>query len=137
MERHCDNALKVAKFLEQHPKIKWVNYPGLKNDKYNALAKRYLPRGAGSVLSFGIDGGVEAGKRFIENLTFLSHLANVGDAKTLVIHPASTTHRQMNSEQQLKSGILPELIRISVGLETVDDIIWDIENSISIAVSSI
>ena len=137
MERHCDNALKVAKFLEQHPKIKWVNYPGLKNDKYNALAKRYLPRGAGSVLSFGIDGGVEAGKRFIENLTFLSHLANVGDAKTLVIHPASTTHRQMNSEQQLKSGILPELIRISVGLETIDDIIWDIENSISIAVSSI
>ena len=137
MERHCDNALKVAKFLEQHPKIKWVNYPGLKNDKHHALAKRYLPRGAGSVLSFGIDGGVEAGKRFIENLTFLSHLANVGDAKTLVIHPASTTHRQMNSEQQLKSGILPELIRISVGLETVDDIIWDIENSISIAVSSI
>ena len=133
MERHCENALQVARFLEQHPKIKWVKYPGLPNDKYYGLSKHYLPKGAGGVLSFGIDGGIETGKKFIESLTFLSHLANVGDAKTLVIHPASTTHRQMNAEQQTESGILPELVRISVGLETIDDIIWDIEKSISIA----
>ncbi len=131
MERHCENALKLAKFLEQHPRVQWVNYPGLTSDKYHEQAKRYLPLGAGSVLSFGITGGVKTGKRFIENLTFLSHLANVGDAKTLVIHPASTTHRQMSHKQQIESGVLPELVRISVGLETLDDIIWDIEQSIA------
>ena len=131
MERHCENAMRIAQFLQQHSKVQWVSYPGLPSDKYHQLAKRYLPNGAGSILSFGIRGGVEAGKRFIENLTFLSHLANVGDAKTLVIHPASTTHRQMNHEQQIESGVLPELVRISVGLETLDDIIWDIDQSIA------
>ena len=130
MERHCENASQIAHFLEQHPRVKWVSYPGLTSNKYHQLAKQYLPMGAGGILSFGIEGGVEAGKRFIENLTFLSHLANVGDSKTLVIHPASTTHRQMNYEQQIASGVLPELVRISVGLETLDDIIWDIDQSI-------
>ena len=131
MERHCENAMRIAQFLQQHSKVQWVSYPGLPSDKYHQLAKRYLPNGAGSILSFGIRGGVEAGKRFIENLTFLSHLANVGDAKTLVVHPASTTHRQMNHEQQIEAGVLPELVRISVGLETLDDIIWDIDQSIA------
>lgn len=131
MERHCENALKIAQFLEQHSRVQWVSYPGLPSNKYHQLAQRYLPMGAGSILSFGIKGGVEAGKRFIENLTFLSHLANVGDTKTLVIHPASTTHRQMSHDQQIESGVLPELVRISVGLETLDDIIWDIDQSIA------
>jgi O-acetylhomoserine (thiol)-lyase len=131
MERHCANALAVARFLEAHPKVAWVNYPALASSKYHALAQKYLPRGGGAVLSFGIAGGAAAGRKFIENVEFLSHLANIGDAKTLVIHPASTTHRQMSEEQQIAAGVPPDLIRISVGLETLDDILWDIDRALS------
>ena len=130
MERHCRNALAVAEYLKQHPSVEWVRYPGLPESPYHSLAKKYLPRGAGSIFTFGIKGGKEAGVRFIEGLELLSHLANVGDAKTLVIQPASTTHRQMGEEEQLRAGVNPEMIRISVGLETVDDIIWDIEQAL-------
>jgi len=130
MERHCQNALAVAEFLKNHPSIAWVKYSGLPDSPYHSLAKKYLPKGPGSIFTFGIKGGKEAGARFIESLEFLSHLANVGDAKTLIIHPASTTHRQLDEEDQLRAGVTPEMVRISVGLETVDDIIWDIEQAL-------
>ena len=130
MERHCQNALAVAEFLKNHPSIAWVKYSGLPDSPYHSLAKKYLPKGPGSIFTFGIKGGKEAGARFIESLEFLSHLANVGDAKTLIIHPASTTHRQLDEEDQIKAGVTPEMVRISVGLETVDDIIWDIEQAL-------
>ncbi len=130
MDRHCSNALSVAKHLQQHPKVAWVNYPGLTDHPDHALAKKYLPRGAGAVLTFGVKGGAAAGQTFIENVQFLSHLANIGDAKSLVIHPASTTHRQLSEEQQIAAGVPPDLIRLSVGLETLDDIIWDIEQAL-------
>jgi len=126
MERHCSNALAIAKFLKEHPAVTWVNYPGLPDSPYLGLVKKYLPKGAGSIFTFGIKGGIEAGVKFIESLQLLSHLANVGDAKTLVIHPASTTHRQLNEEEQKSAGVTPDMIRISVGLETLDDILWDI-----------
>ena len=128
MERHCANALAVANFLSEHPKVAWVNYPGLENNRYHHLASKYLPKGAGAVLTFGIRGGAEAGRKFIDNVEFLSHLANIGDAKTLVIHPASTTHRQLSEEQQISAGVPPDLIRLSVGLETINDILWDIDS---------
>jgi O-acetylhomoserine (thiol)-lyase len=131
MERHCSNALAVAHFLLDHPKVAWVNYPGLKNNRYYDLANKYLPKGAGAVLSFGIKGGAAAGQKFIDSVEFLSHLANVGDAKTLVIHPASTTHRQLSEEQQVAAGVPPDLIRLSVGLETLDDILWDIDQALA------
>ena len=130
MDRHCENALAVAKFLQEHPKIEWVKFAGLPGSPYHPLVEKYLPKGAGSIFTFGIRGGVEAGVRFIENVQFLSHLANVGDAKTLVIHPASTTHRQLSEEEQLKAGVSPDMIRISVGLETLDDILWDIDQAL-------
>ena len=130
MERHCSNALAVARFLKDHPAVTWVNYPGLTDNPYHELAKRYLPKGVGSIFTFGIKGGKEAGVRFIESVQLLSHLANVGDAKTLVIHPASTTHRQLTEEEQLTAGVTPDMIRISVGLESIDDIIWDIEQAL-------
>jgi O-acetylhomoserine (thiol)-lyase len=131
MDRHCSNALAVAQFLEQHPKVAWVNYPTLPNHPDHALAKKYMPKGAGAVLSFGVKGGTAAGQKFIEHVSFLSHLANIGDAKTLVIHPASTTHRQLSEEQQIAAGVPPDLIRLSVGLETLDDILWDIDQALS------
>ncbi len=131
MDRHCDNALAVAEYLDSHPRVAWVRYPGLKNDKYYDLARKYTPRGASAILSFGIKGGVAAGARFIESVQFLSHLANVGDAKTLVIHPASTTHRQMSEEQQIAAGVMPDMIRLSVGLETLSDILWDIDQALA------
>lgn len=130
MERHCDNALAIAKHLKEHPSITWVYYPGLSDSPYYELAKKYLPKGASSIFTFGIKGGIEAGVKFIENLELLSHLANVGDAKTLIIHPASTTHRQLTEEEQLTAGVTPEMIRISVGLETLDDILWDINQAL-------
>ena len=126
MERHCANAMGVARFLESHPKVAWVSYPGLPDSPYHALARRYMPKGAGSLLAFGIQGGYEAGVKFIEKLTFVSHLANIGDAKSLVIHPASTTHRQLSEEEQKKAGVPPDMVRLSIGLETLDDILWDI-----------
>ncbi len=133
MERHCENAVAVAKYLLDHPQVSWVNYAGLEGNQYNPLAQKYLPKGSGSILSFGIKGGKAAGTKFIESVQFLSHLANVGDAKTLVIHPASTTHRQLSEEQQLAAGVTPDMIRISVGLETLDDILWDLDQALRLA----
>lgn len=130
MERHCYNAMAVAKFLREHPCVTWVNYSGLEDSPYHELAKKYVPKGAGSIFTFGIKGGQGAGVAFIESLQLLSHLANVGDAKTLIIHPASTTHRQLNEEEQLLAGVTPDMIRISVGLETLDDILWDIDQAL-------
>ncbi|MEO7742029.1 MAG: O-acetylhomoserine aminocarboxypropyltransferase/cysteine synthase family protein [Usitatibacter sp.] len=126
MDRHCANAMAVAKFLESHPRVSWVNFPGLPSSPYHSLAKRYMPKGAGSLLSFGIKGGFAAGVKFIEALQFVSHLANIGDAKSLVIHPASTTHRQLSEEEQVKAGVPPDMVRLSIGLESVDDILWDL-----------
>ena len=131
MDRHCENAVGVAAFLEQHPAVSWVNYAGQEGNAYQPLVQKYLPRGAGSILSFGVKGGIEAGTAFIENVQFLSHLANVGDARTLVIHPASTTHRQLSEEQQITAGVTPDMVRISVGLETLDDILWDIDQALA------
>ena len=131
MDRHCANALAVAKFLQGHKQVAWVNYPGLPGNKYYALAQKYLPQGASGLLNFGVKGGARAGERFIEAAQFMSHLANIGDAKTLIIHPASTTHRQMSDEEQLKAGVTPDMIRMSVGIETLDDILWDIDQALS------
>jgi len=131
MERHVSNALAVAKFLESHPQVGWVNYPGLPSSKYYELGQKYLPKGVGAIMTFGIKGGQEAGVKFIEGCQFLSHLANVGDAKTLVIHPASTTHRQLSEEEQIKAGVTPDMIRLSVGLEDIQDILWDIDQALA------
>jgi O-acetylhomoserine (thiol)-lyase len=131
MERHVENARKVAEFLQGHPQVSWVKYAGLPGDEYYALGKKYLPRGAGSVFTFGVKGGMEAGVKFIESVQFLSHLANIGDAKTLVIHPASTTHRQLSDEDLVKAGVSKDMVRISIGLETADDIIWDIDQALA------
>jgi O-acetylhomoserine (thiol)-lyase len=131
MDRHCANALAVAKFLQGHKQVAWVNYPGLPDNKYYALAKKYLPKGASGLLNFGVKGGAKAGEKFIEAAQFMSHLANIGDAKTLIIHPASTTHRQMSDEEQLKAGVTPDMIRMSVGIETLDDILWDIDQALT------
>ena len=130
MDRHIYNARGVVAFLKQHPGVSWVKYPELPDSPYHALARKYLPKGAGSVFTFGVKGGERAGAKFIESVQFLSHLANVGDAKTLVIHPASTTHRQLSEEQQLAAGVTPDMVRISVGLETLDDILWDIDQAL-------
>ncbi len=129
MERHVQNALKVAKFLLNHPQVSWVNYPGLENNKYHRLSKKYFPRGPGSIMTFGIKGGAPSGERFIEALHLISHLANVGDAKTLIIHPSSTTHRQLTEKEQRAAGISPDMIRISVGLESSEDILWDLDQA--------
>src|SRR5258706_8131556 len=131
MPRHCEAALAVAQHLAAHPAVEWVNYPLLAGNRYEPLARRYLPRGAGGILTFGVRGGAKAGEKFIEAGTFLSHLANVGDAKTLVIHPASTTHRQLDEAEQRAAGVLPEMIRLSVGLEAIDDIIWDLDQALA------
>ena len=131
MDRHCENALAVAKFLEAHPLVAWVNYPGLPGNRYYALARKYLPRGASGLLTFGVKGGSRAGEKFIEAAQFMSHLANIGDAKTLIIHPASTTHRQLSEDEQQKAGVLPDMIRMSVGLEAIDDILWDIDQALA------
>jgi O-acetylhomoserine (thiol)-lyase len=136
MERHCDNALAVAKFLQDHPRVAWVNYPGLPGNKYFSLCQKYLPRGASGLLNFGVKGGARAGERFIEAAQFMSHLANIGDAKTLVIHPASTTHRQMSEEDQRKAGVTPDMIRVSVGIETLEDILWDIDQALEASAKS-
>jgi O-acetylhomoserine (thiol)-lyase len=133
MDRHCENALGVAKFLRDHPAVNWVNYAGFEDSPYQPLVKKYLPRGAGSIMTFGIRGGAAAGEKFINNAQFLSHLANVGDARTLIIHPASTTHRQLSEEQQVAAGITPDMVRISVGLETLDDILWDLDQTLAVS----
>ena len=133
MDRHCGNAMKVARFLQAHAKVAWVNYPGLPGNRYHALAQRYLPKGAGSLLSFGIKGGYASGVKFIEALQFVSHLANIGDAKSLVIHPASTTHRQLSEEDQVKAGVPPDMVRLSIGLESAGDILWDLDRALCAA----
>jgi O-acetylhomoserine (thiol)-lyase len=133
MERHCENAMAVAEFLEGHKQVAWVNYPGLPGSKYHTLARKYLPRGASGLLNFGVKGGAKAGEKFIEAAQFMSHLANIGDAKTLIIHPASTTHRQMSDEEQLKAGVTPDMVRMSVGIESLDDILWDIDQALAAA----
>ena len=130
MARHVENARAVAHWLEAHPTVVWVNYPGLASHKDHARALKYLPKGEGAVIGFGIKGGMEAGKKFIDNVKLLSHLANIGDAKTLVIHPASTTHQQLTAEEQVASGVTADFIRLSVGIEGVDDIIADIEQAL-------
>jgi O-acetylhomoserine (thiol)-lyase len=131
MDRHCSNALAVAKFLQGHPRVAWVNYPGLPGSRYFGLSQKYFPKGASGLLNFGVKGGAKAGERFIEAAEFMSHLANIGDAKTLIIHPASTTHRQMSEEEQRKAGVTPDMIRMSVGIESLDDILWDIDQALN------
>jgi O-acetylhomoserine (thiol)-lyase len=130
VQRHCDNALKVAQFLEVHPAVKWVNYPGLESHPTHALAKKYLQNGYGAILGFGIKGGLQAGIKFINALGLVSHLANIGDAKSLVIHPASTTHQQLSPQEQVATGVTEDFVRLSIGLETVGDIIADIDHAL-------
>jgi O-acetylhomoserine (thiol)-lyase len=132
MERHCANALAVAKHLRAHPAVRWVNYPGLEDHPQHALMQRQMS-GASGLLAFGVKGGLEAGVRFIESAQFMSHVANIGDTRTLIIHPASTTHRQLDEAQQRAAGVLPDMIRISVGLEHIDDILWDIDQALATA----
>jgi O-acetylhomoserine (thiol)-lyase len=136
MERHCHNARRVAAFLERHPRVQWVSWPGLRSSPYYALASKYLRSvegepGAAGVMTFGIKGGAAAGERFIDRLQFLSHLANIGDAKSLVIHPASTTHRQLSEAEQMRAGVRPEMVRLSIGIESIDDILWDIDQALA------
>src|SRR5271166_2574570 len=133
MERHSQNALAVAKFLEEHPGVDWVNYPGLPSSKYAARTKKYLPRGASGLVTFGIRGGYDAGKKLIDTLELFSLLANIGDAKSLVIHPASTTHQQLSTEEQAATGVTPEMVRLSVGIEDIRDILADLDQAIKAA----
>ena len=130
MDRHLSNALQVAEHLEKHPKVQWVKYASLASSPYFELAKKYAPKGAGAVFSFGIEGGFDAGKSFIDKLKIFSHLANVGDARSLVIHPASTTHQQLAEVEQQAAGVTPELVRLSIGLEDVEDLIWDLDQAL-------
>lgn len=130
MPRHVENALKVAQWLEQHPQVAWVNYPGLASHPDNGRAKKYFSKGAGAIIGFGIKGGKEAAVRLIDNVKLASHLANIGDAKTLVIHPASTTHQQLSDEEQLATGVTPDFVRLSVGIEGVEDIIADLDQAL-------
>ncbi len=133
MERHSQNALAVAKHLEQHPGVEWVNYPGLPSSRYYARAKKYLPSGQSSLVTFGIKGGYDAGKKLIDTLKLFSLLANIGDAKSLVIHPASTTHQQLSAEEQASTGVTPEMVRLSVGIEDIRDILADLDQAIEVA----
>ncbi|RJO64581.1 MAG: O-acetylhomoserine aminocarboxypropyltransferase/cysteine synthase [Candidatus Omnitrophota bacterium] len=131
LPRHSENALAVAKYLKKHSRASWVNYPGLDDSPEKERVKKYLPKGAGAILGFGIKGGLEAGRKFIDSLQLISHLANVGDAKSLAIHPATTTHQQLSSEEQLATGVTPDFIRLSIGIEHIDDIIVDIEQALT------
>jgi len=133
MERHVSNAQRVAEFLESHPDVAWVRYPGLPSHPDHERAKKYVPKGAGAIMGFGIKGGIEAGSAFIESLKLISHLANVGDAKSLAIHPASTTHSQLSEEDMRRAGVTPDFIRLSVGIEDVDDILWDLDQALRVA----
>jgi O-acetylhomoserine (thiol)-lyase len=130
MQRHCDNALKVAEWLSKNKQVAWVNYAGLPSDKHNALQKKYAPRGAGAVFTFGLKGGYEAGVKLVQGVKMLSHLANVGDTRSLIIHPASTTHSQLTKDQQIKAGAGPDVVRLSIGIENVEDIIADLSQAL-------
>ena len=131
MEKHCRNAQQVAEWLEKHPAASWVKFPGLASSPYNQLARKYLPKGCGAIMTFGIKGGLEAGRKLIDAVKLFSHLANIGDAKSLIIHPASTTHQQLSDEQQLEAGVTKDLVRLSVGIEDIEDILWDLEQAIA------
>lgn len=133
VQRHVDNALELARWLKTHPDVAWVDYPGLEENPYHALAKKYLRHGFGGVLTFGVRGGYHAARKFIDNVQLASHLANVGDAKTLVIHPASTTHQQLSEAEQISSGVKPDLVRISVGIEHIEDIKLDLDEALRVA----
>ncbi len=133
MERHSQNALRIAEFLESHPAVDWVSYPGLQSHPQHEIAAKYHTNGYGAILGFGIKGGLEAGKQLIRHVELFSHLANVGDAKSLIIHPASTTHSQLTPEEQFETGVTPDFIRLSVGLETVDDLIDDLDQALKAA----
>jgi O-acetylhomoserine (thiol)-lyase len=130
MDRHLQNTLAVAKHLEEHDYVTWVKYPSLKSSPYYPIAEKYTPKGAGAVFSFGIKGGYDAGKKFIDSLKLFSHLANVGDARSLVIHPASTTHQQLSAAEQRAAGVTPDMVRLSIGLEDVDDLLWDLNQAL-------
>lgn len=134
LEKHVSNAGRIAKFLSEHPCVSWVNYPDLPGNKYYELSRKYLPKGAGSIFTFGIKGGIETGKRFINSLELFSLLANVADAKSLVIHPASTTHSQLTVEEQKRAGVAPDMIRLSVGIEDCEDLIYDLDQALKLAV---
>jgi len=125
--------MAVAEWLQKQPAITWVKYPGLKDSPYRALAKKYMPKGQGSIVTFGIKGGTEAGRKLIDHVKIFSHLANLGDAKSLIIHPSSTTHQQLSDEQQMDAGVSKDLVRISVGVEDVEDLIWDLEQAIAVS----
>ena len=131
MDEHCKNAQRVAEFLESHPKVKWVTYSGLQNHADHEKAKKYLPKGPGAMLGFGVHGGREAGARFIDHLQLFSHVANLGDMKSMAIHPASTTHSQLSESEQLAAGVSPDFIRLSVGLEDINDILWDLDQALN------
>jgi len=133
MQKHCENANAVANWLSQHPKVAWVSYPGLPGDRYHNLAKKYVPKGAGAVFTFGLKGGYDAGVKLVSNVKLFSHLANIGDTRSLIIHPASTTHRQLSDAQKVAAGAGPDVVRLSVGLEDKDDIIADIEQALDAA----
>ena len=133
MQRHCDNALAVAEYLSRHPKVAWVNYAGLPGNAYHALAKRYAPKGSGAVFTFGLKGGYDAGIALVSNVKLFSHLANIGDTRSLIIHPASTTHRQLSDEQRARAGAGDEVVRLSVGLEDAADIIADLDQALALA----
>jgi O-acetylhomoserine (thiol)-lyase len=130
MQRHCDNAATVAEWLSEHPKVAWVSYPGLPGDRYHSLAQKYCPQGAGSVFTFGLKGGYEAGVKLVSDVKLFSHLANIGDTRSLIIHPASTTHRQLSDAQKVQAGAGPDVVRLSIGLEDVQDIIADLEEGL-------
>jgi O-acetylhomoserine (thiol)-lyase len=133
LQRHSENALAVAKHLEKHPGVEWVNYPGLQSSPYHERALKYLPNGQGGLVTFGIKGGFEAGRKLIDSLKLFSLLANIGDVKSLVIHPASTTHQQLSAEEQAEAGVTPELVRLSVGIEDIRDILVDLDQAIEVA----
>ncbi len=130
VERHVENTKKLVDFLVGHENVAWVNYPSLKGNKYYELSQKYLPKGAGSIFTFGIKGGAVAARKFIDGLEVFSHLANVADAKSLVIHPASTTHQQLSEGDQIKAGVTQDMIRLSVGIEHIDDLIEDVKNAL-------
>jgi O-acetylhomoserine (thiol)-lyase len=131
MQRHCDNAQTVATWLAKQKDVAWVSYPGLPTDRYHNLAKKYVPKGAGSVFTFGLRGGYEAGVKLVSNVKLFSHLANIGDTRSLIIHPASTTHRQLSDTQKVQAGAGPDVVRLSIGLEETDDIIGDLEQGLA------
>jgi O-acetylhomoserine (thiol)-lyase len=130
MRRHCDNTLAVAEWLSKRPEVAWASYAGLPGDKYHSLAKKYVPKGAGAVLTFGLKGGYDAGVKLVSNVKLFSHLANIGDTRSLIIHPASTTHRQLSDAQKIQAGAGPDVVRLSVGIEDKDDIIADLEQGL-------